>query len=69
MEVYTADGLSAHSDRRQLLAYIGNLASKTKKNFVVHGEEEKAVSLANTIERIFKIESYAPGFLETLRVA
>jgi KH/beta-lactamase-domain protein len=69
MEVYTADGLSAHSDRRQLLAYIGNLASKPKRVFVVHGEEEKAISLANTIERIFKIESYPPRLLETLRVA
>jgi KH/beta-lactamase-domain protein len=69
MEVYTADGLSAHSDRRQLLAYIGNLTSKPKRVFVVHGEEEKAISLANTIERIFKIESYPPRLLETLRVA
>jgi KH/beta-lactamase-domain protein len=69
MEVYTADGLSAHSDRRQLLAYIGNLASKPKRILVVHGEEEKAVSLANTIQRIFKIESYAPRLLETLRIA
>jgi len=69
MEVYTADGLSAHSDRRQLLAYIGNLASKPKRILVVHGEEEKAVSLASTVQRIFKIESYAPRLLETLRVA
>jgi predicted metal-dependent RNase len=69
MEVYTADGLSAHSDRRQLLAYVGNLTSKPKRIFVVHGEEEKAVSLASTFQRIFKIESYAPRLLETLRVA
>jgi uncharacterized protein len=68
MEVYTAEGLSAHSDRRQLLAYIGNLTSKPKRVFVVHGAEEKAISLANTIERIFKIESYPPRLLETLRV-
>jgi KH/beta-lactamase-domain protein len=69
MEIYTADGLSAHSDRRQLLAYIGNLASKPKRILVVHGEEEKAVSLASTVQRIFKIESYAPRLLETLRIA
>jgi predicted metal-dependent RNase len=69
MEVYTADGLSAHSDRRQLLAYIGNLAAKPKRVFTVHGEEEKTIALANAIERIFKIEAYAPRLLETLRVA
>jgi len=69
MEVYTADGLSAHSDRRQLLAYIGNLTAKPKRVFVVHGEEEKATSLSDAIEKIFKIESYAPRLLETLRAA
>jgi KH/beta-lactamase-domain protein len=69
MEIYTADGLSAHSDRRQLLAYIGNLTARPKRVFVVHGEEDKALSLSNAIERIFKIESYAPRLLETLRVA
>ncbi len=68
MEVYTADGLSAHSDRRQLLAYIGNLTNKPKRVFVVHGEEEKAISLSKSIEKIFKIESYAPRLLETLRL-
>jgi KH/beta-lactamase-domain protein len=69
MEVYTADGLSAHSDRRQLLAYIGNLTAKPKRVFTVHGEEEKTIALANAIERIFKIETYTPRLLETLRVA
>lgn len=68
MEVYTTDGLSAHSDRKQLLAYVGNLTSKPKRVFVVHGDEEKTISLAKTIEKIFKIESYAPRLLETLRV-
>ncbi|MGC9200418.1 MAG: beta-CASP ribonuclease aCPSF1 [Candidatus Aenigmatarchaeota archaeon] len=68
MEVYTANGLSAHSDRRQLLAYIGNLPSKPKRVFVVHGEESKAVSLSSAIEKIFKIEAYAPRNLETLRI-
>ncbi|MEM0333172.1 MAG: beta-CASP ribonuclease aCPSF1 [Candidatus Aenigmatarchaeota archaeon] len=68
MEVYTADGLSAHSDRKQLLAYIGNLTAKPKRVLVVHGEEEKAISLASTIQKIFNIESYAPRLLETLRV-
>ena len=69
MEVYTADGLSAHSDRKQLLAYIGNLTAKPKRVFTVHGEEEKTIALANAIERIFKTEAYAPRLLETLRVA
>jgi len=68
MQIKYLKGLSGHSDRRQLLAYVNNLAFKPKRIFVVHGEESKAISLANTYQRLFKVESYAPRILETLRV-
>ncbi|MEM5828166.1 MAG: beta-CASP ribonuclease aCPSF1 [Candidatus Aenigmatarchaeota archaeon] len=68
LEVKYLKGLSGHSDRRQLLAYVNNLTSKPKRIFVVHGEESKAVSLSNTYQKLFGIESYAPRNLETLRV-
>jgi len=68
MQIKYFKGLSGHSDRRQLLAYVNNLTSKPKRIFVVHGEESKAISLANTYQKLFKIESYAPRNLETLRV-
>ncbi|MEM5881962.1 MAG: beta-CASP ribonuclease aCPSF1 [Candidatus Aenigmatarchaeota archaeon] len=61
-------GLSGHSDRRQLIAYVNNLPSKPKRIFVVHGEESKTISLANTYQKLFNIESYAPRNLETLRL-
>jgi len=68
MQIKYLKGLSGHSDRRQLIAYVNNLPSKPKRIFVVHGEESKAISLANTYQKLFKIESYAPRILETLRV-
>ena len=68
MEVYTAEGLSGHSDYRQLLAYVGNLQVKPNRVLVVHGEQAKAVYLANAINKIFKTEAYAPRNLETLRL-
>ncbi|MFH7902961.1 MAG: MBL fold metallo-hydrolase RNA specificity domain-containing protein, partial [Candidatus Aenigmatarchaeota archaeon] len=68
MQIKYLKGLSGHSDRRQLLAYVNNLASKPKRIFVVHGEESKTISLANTYQKIFGIESYAPRNLETLRI-
>ncbi|MEM5830745.1 MAG: beta-CASP ribonuclease aCPSF1 [Candidatus Aenigmatarchaeota archaeon] len=68
MQIKYLKGLSGHSDRRQLLAYVNNLAFKPKRIFVVHGEESKTISLANTYQKIFGIESYAPRNLETLRI-
>ncbi|MEM7818465.1 MAG: MBL fold metallo-hydrolase RNA specificity domain-containing protein, partial [Candidatus Aenigmatarchaeota archaeon] len=61
-------GLSGHSDRRQLIAYVNNLPSKPKRIFVVHGEESKSINLAYTYQKLFNIESYAPRNLETLRL-
>ena len=68
MEVRTIEGLSGHSDRNQLLGYIGRLKSKPNKVVVVHGEYRKSVDLSNTIRRIFKIDSIAPKNLEAIRL-
>ena len=68
MEVYTAEGLSAHSDYRQLLSYIGHLRSRPNKVIVVHGENSKAVEFARAVHRFFKIESIAPRNLEAIRL-
>ena len=68
MEVYTAEGLSGHSDYRQLLAYVGNLPAKPNRVLVVHGEAVKAVHLAGVIGKVFRTETYAPRNLETLRL-
>lgn len=68
MEIYTADGLSGHSDKRQLLAYIGHLAAKPNRIIVAHGEPQKATSFAKIVSKVFRIESYAPRNLEVMRV-
>ncbi|MEM5801881.1 MAG: beta-CASP ribonuclease aCPSF1 [Candidatus Aenigmatarchaeota archaeon] len=68
MEVQTVEGLSGHSDRRQLLAYIGKLTARPDKVIVAHGEPSKAVEFARAINRIFRIEAIAPRNLETVRL-
>ena len=68
MEVATLNGLSGHSDRRQLMAYIGNLKAKPKRVIVAHGEEKKAVEFGKTVEKVFKIETTVPRNLESVRV-
>ena len=43
------NGLSAHADRNDLLAYVRAIRPKPSKIFVVHGEERQSFSLASTI--------------------
>jgi metallo-beta-lactamase family protein len=45
-EVESIEGLSAHADRRGLLAYAKTLARPPKRTFLVHGEDEKVTALA-----------------------
>ena len=47
--VVTFNGLSAHADREDLLAYVRAIAPLPSKVFVVHGEERQAYSLAAAI--------------------
>jgi len=67
LEVKTVNGLSGHSDRKQLLNFIRHLKNKPKKIIVNHGEAGKTVSLSRAIQKIFGIESYAPLNLEAVR--
>lgn len=67
LEVKTLDGLSGHSDRKQLLNFIGHLKDKPKRVLINHGEQSKAMGLADSINKIFGIDAYAPMNLETLR--
>ena len=43
------NGLSAHGDRQDLLAYVEGLNPIPRKVFVVHGEERQSFSLATTL--------------------
>jgi len=68
MEVQTIDGMSGHSDRNQLLSFIHHLSAKPDKVIVCHGENQKAVDLARTIHKLFRVETVAPRNLESLRL-
>ncbi len=67
IEIRTLDGLSGHSDRKQLLNFIGHLKEKPKRVLINHGESSKAIGLAEAIHSIFNIESYAPMNMEAMR--
>jgi len=68
MDVQTIEGLSGHSDRRQLLNFINHLQDKPDRIVVCHGELQRALDLARTVHKLFRIETTAPRNLESLRL-
>ena len=44
------NGLSAHADRNDLLAYVRAINPLPAKIFIVHGEEKQALSLGAAIQ-------------------
>jgi len=68
IQIDTIEGLSGHSDRNQLLNFIQDLSAKPDKVIVCHGEPSKAVEFARAVHKIFRVETYAPRNLESIRL-
>ncbi len=68
LEVITVDGFSGHSDRRQLMNYVGHVSPHPEKIFCIHGDEKSTLDLASSIYKRYRIETHAPMNLETYRM-
>jgi len=68
MQVHTIEGFSGHSDRRQLLAYVKNITPRPSRVILCHGDESKITSLANAINKLFKLRVDTPMVLDSLRL-
>jgi hypothetical protein len=68
MPVHTIDGFSGHSDRRSLMNFVGRLNPKPDRVLVNHGDNMKCLDLASSIHKAYKIDTYAPKALETVRL-
>ncbi|HTY53287.1 MAG TPA: beta-CASP ribonuclease aCPSF1 [Methanomicrobiales archaeon] len=68
MEIDTVDGFSGHSDRRELMNYIGHLQPRPEKIFTIHGDENKTIDLAVSLHKRYHIETHSPLNLETYRM-
>ena len=68
LEVETVEGLSGHSDRKQLINFVNRLRSKPERIILCHGDNMKPVNLARTLHRIFRVETIAPKNLEAIRL-
>ena len=48
--VEVLNGFSGHADRNELLAWAGAIAKRPRQTFLVHGEEESALALAEGLK-------------------
>src|SRR3989344_1763765 len=68
MEIVTIQGLSGHSDYKQLIDYVKNMRAMPKKIITNHGESSKCIELARNLHKIFRIETEAPKILDVIRL-
>ncbi len=68
LEIATIEGFSGHSDRVQLMNYVGSLDPRPQRIILNHGEESKILDLASSLHKRYNVESRAPFNLEAIRV-
>jgi uncharacterized protein len=68
MEVFVVEGLSGHSDRRQLMNFVHRVSPRPKKVIINHGESSRCLDLASSIHKAYKIETLAPRNLDSIRI-
>ena len=59
-------GFSGHADRTQLMRWIGNFDGKPSRVVLVHGEEDSALALAESIRKAKGYEVTVPHYLDEL---
>ena len=67
MDVETTEGFSGHSDRKQLMRFIGNLYPRPNRVVMCHGDEKKCIELGNAFARQYKVDVKVPHNLEGIR--
>jgi len=68
MQVLKAEGFSAHSDRKQLLAYIKNMEPKPGLVLPIHGDHQKMPEFASTIRNTLRVSTKIPNLLDSIRL-
>ncbi|MCH8329289.1 MAG: beta-CASP ribonuclease aCPSF1 [Nanoarchaeota archaeon] len=68
LEVHTVEGFSGHSNRTQLMNFVGKCEPRPKKIIINHGESSKCLDLASSLHKNFRVETCAPRNLESVRI-
>ncbi|MDR2777367.1 MAG: MBL fold metallo-hydrolase [Rickettsiales bacterium] len=67
-EVVTLDNMSAHADSDELMSWLGGFTATPDRLFVVHGEEESSIALANRVESQLGWNATVPYYGELVRL-
>lgn len=68
LNICNIEGLSGHSTRKEIQNFVYKCQPRPKKILFCHGESGKALDLASTIHKSFRIETLAPRNLEAIRL-
>jgi len=68
LKVESIEGFSGHSDRKQIINYVRRVTPKPERIIVCHGEKAKCLSVANILQRMYKVEAKVPEILETVKL-
>ena len=66
--IETIDGLSAHADRGEILAWLEAAASRPGRVHLVHGEPNARDALAASIRERLGLEVNCPDYLDTVEL-
>ena len=66
--VHSIEGLSGHSDRKQLMNFISRLNPKPRKIMLMHGESSKCLDLASSLHKTFRVETIAPRNIDAIKI-
>jgi metallo-beta-lactamase family protein len=67
-EIQVANGFSAHADRRELLDWVSSVKENLKGVFVVHGEEQAALSFADALRAMGGFTVTVPQSNQTIEL-
>lgn len=67
-EIRVIDGYSAHADQDELLEFVSHTRDTLKKVFVVQGDQDAAMHLAQTIRDKHGVRAHAPRFGERFEI-
>lgn len=66
--IETLDGLSAHADRSEILDWIKTGPGKPQKAYIVHGEPESSMALAEGIREQSSIDVHLPEYKDKVEI-
>lgn len=67
MEVFRLE-ITDHSDRRQLMNFVGACDPRPKKVLINHGEQSRSIDLASSLHRQYRVETMVPRNLDSIRL-